>query len=112
MRRKRFGSSLGKQEKSKASALTICNGVDCSRERGLGSREGFFHARRRRKYWRGLKPWKTRYGIREVRSRRRLGWMLRRVRLLAPRRERRLRLLSRRKLGLRILRRWSCAWAW
>src|ERR1700735_5687929 len=69
MRPRRYGSSSDNLASLRMFESINCSGVDLSRERRLGSLKGFFRALIRKKHWRGLKPWKTRYEIREARSR-------------------------------------------
>src|ERR1700693_3733190 len=68
MRPKRFGSNLGRAGKLRLSELINCSGADLSLERRLESLKGFFRALTKTKHWRGLKPWKTKFGIRAARS--------------------------------------------
>src|SRR5580700_8711941 len=68
MRAKRFGSNLGRAGKLRLSELINCSGADLNLERRLESLKGSFRALTKKKHWRGLKPWKTKFGIRAARS--------------------------------------------
>src|SRR5580700_3701709 len=63
MRAKRFGSNLGRAGKLRLSELINCSGADLNLERRLESLKGFFRALTKKKHWRGLRPWKTKFGI-------------------------------------------------
>src|ERR1700733_13441324 len=68
MRPRRYGSSSDNLATLRVFESINCGGVDLSRGRESGSLKGFFRAWIKKKHWRGLKPWKTRYGIRAARS--------------------------------------------
>src|ERR1700723_556378 len=94
MRPRRYGSSSDNLAILRVFESINCGGVDLSRGRESGSLKGFFRAWIKKKRWRGLKPWKTRYGIRAARSQ-----THRRPQRKSQRRELALELLRRERRG-------------